>query len=143
MRSDHAASGTVTEVLLELTVGGRRLEIRRTPPQHRPKKRGGGYITERATSELREYDAELGEWQGLSRSHQEIGEEIGQLLGMSREQFCQVVLLPQGEFAKFLRSDAEARGKLLGRLLRHAQVRRRGGAPLRAAQGRRARGEVR
>ncbi|WP_329466443.1 SMC family ATPase [Streptomyces sp. NBC_01431] len=116
LRSDHAASGTVTEVLLELTVGGRRLEIRRTPPQHRPKKRGGGYITERATSELREYDAELGEWQGLSRSHQEIGEEIGQLLGMSREQFCQVVLLPQGEFAKFLRSDAEARGKLLGRL---------------------------
>lgn len=41
LRSDHAAPGTVTEVLLELTVGGRRLEIRRTPPQQRPKKRGG------------------------------------------------------------------------------------------------------
>lgn len=35
---------------------------------------------------------------------------------MSREQFCQVVLLPQGDFARFLRADAEARGKLLGRL---------------------------
>ena len=55
-------------------------------------------------------------WQDLSRSHQEIGEEISQLLGMSREQFCQVVLLPQGDFARFLRADAEARGKLLGRL---------------------------
>ncbi|WP_241192313.1 SMC family ATPase, partial [Streptomyces sp. ADI96-02] len=36
--------------------------------------------------------------------------------GMSRDQFCQVVLLPQGDFARFLRADAEARGKLLGRL---------------------------
>ncbi len=35
---------------------------------------------------------------------------------MSKEQFCQVVLLPQGDFARFLRADAEARSRLLGRL---------------------------
>lgn len=47
---------------------------------------------------------------------------------MSREQFCQVVLLPQGDFARFLRADAEARGKLLGRLFdtrRFAEVEKR------------------
>ncbi|CAM5711619.1 hypothetical protein SAFG77S_02821 [Streptomyces afghaniensis] len=47
---------------------------------------------------------------------------------MSREQFCQVVLLPQGDFARFLRADAEARGKLLGRLFdtrRFADVEKR------------------
>lgn len=116
LRSDHAPAGTSTEVQLELTVGGRRLEITRRPAQTRPKKRGAGVTTEKAQSELREYDSEGAAWQGLSRSHQEIGEEVGHLLGMSREQFCQVVLLPQGDFARFLRADAEARGKLLGRL---------------------------
>ncbi|WP_329624670.1 SMC family ATPase [Streptomyces sp. NBC_01255] len=116
LRSDHAPVGTYTEVLLELTVGERRLEITRRPAQQRPKKRGGGFTTEKAQTWLRQYDPATGEWAGLSRSHQEIGEEITQLVGMSREQFCQVVLLPQGDFAKFLRADAEARGKLLGRL---------------------------
>lgn len=116
LRSDHAAPDTVTEVLLDLTVGGRRLEITRRPQQNRPKKRGTGFTAEKAQTWLREYDAREGIWEALSRSHQEVGEEIGQLVGMSREQFCQVVLLPQGDFAKFLRSDAEARGKLLGRL---------------------------
>ncbi|KOX26383.1 exonuclease [Streptomyces sp. NRRL F-6491] len=116
LRSDHAPVGTYTEVLLELTVGERRLEITRRPAQQRPKKRGGGFTTEKAQTWLREYDPATGAWNGLSRSHQEIGEEITQLLGMSREQFCQVVLLPQGDFARFLRADAEARGRLLGRL---------------------------
>ncbi|MFD3494795.1 AAA family ATPase [Streptomyces sp. NPDC058690] len=115
LRSDHAPVGLPTEVRLELTVGGRRLEITRRPAQPRPKKKGDGFTTEKAQSWLREYDPENG-WQALSRSHQEIGEEITQLIGMSRDQFCQVVLLPQGDFARFLRADAEARGKLLGRL---------------------------
>lgn len=115
LRSDHAPADLPTEVLLDLTVGGRRLEITRRPAQPRPKKRGGGHTTEKAQSHLREYDPEDG-WRALSRSHQEIGEEITQLVGMSREQFCQVVLLPQGDFARFLRADAEARGRLLGRL---------------------------
>ncbi|MFI8950449.1 AAA family ATPase [Streptomyces sp. NPDC053750] len=116
LRSDHAAVGTRTEVRLELTVAGRRLEITRQPPWERPKLRGRGTTVDKAQTWLREYDATAGAWKDLSRSHQEIGEEITQLLGMSREQFCQVVLLPQGDFARFLRADAEARGKLLGRL---------------------------
>ncbi|MFF4213482.1 AAA family ATPase [Streptomyces sp. NPDC001796] len=116
LRSDHAQPGTRTEIRLELTVAGRRLEITRQPPWERPKKRGSGTTTDKAQTWLREYDSAARAWKDLSRSHQEIGEEITQLLGMSREQFCQVVLLPQGDFARFLRADAEARGKLLGRL---------------------------
>ncbi|MEV4435010.1 SMC family ATPase [Streptomyces sp. NPDC049555] len=113
LRSDHAEPGTATEVVLEFTVAGRRLEVTRRPEQLRPKKRGSGLTKEKAFSALREKPAGAAEWKGLSRSHQEIGEEIGQLLGMSREQFCQVVLLPQGDFARFLRAEDAARGKLL------------------------------
>ncbi|RLL65634.1 SMC family ATPase [Streptomyces sp. Z26] len=116
LRSDHADPHTLTEVVLDVTVGGRRLEITRRPEQLRPKKTGTGRTRERAHSALREWDAAEGEWRALSRSHQEIGDEVGQLLGMSRDQFCQVALLPQGDFARFLRAGAEDRAKLLGRL---------------------------
>jgi exonuclease SbcC len=47
---------------------------------------------------------------------------------MSSEQFCQVVLLPQGQFADFLRADAEARRPLLEQLfgtMRFSDVERR------------------
>ncbi|GEJ99046.1 AAA family ATPase [Streptomyces sp. 1-11] len=128
LRSDHAEPGTRTEVRLELTVAGRRLEVTRQPPWERRKLRGKGTTVDKAQTWLREYDAPAGAWKDLSRSHQEIGEEIIQLLGMSREQFCQVVLLPQGDFARFLRADAEARGRLLGRLFdtqRFADVEKR------------------
>ncbi|MFD7512894.1 AAA family ATPase, partial [Streptomyces sp. NPDC059853] len=117
LRSDHADPGTPTEVVLDLTVGGRRLEVTRRPERERPKKRGSGFTVERAYSALRERTpGGDGTWRALSRSHQEIGEELSGLLGMNREQFCQVVLLPQGDFARFLRAGAEDRAKLLGRL---------------------------
>ncbi|MGW0131190.1 AAA family ATPase [Streptomyces sp. NPDC003299] len=128
LRSDHADPRIRTQVTLDLTVAGRRLEITRQPPWERPKLRGKGTTTDKAQTWLREYDAAAGAWRDLSRSHQEIGEEISRLLGMSREQFCQVVLLPQGDFARFLRADAEARGRLLGRLFdaqRFADVEKR------------------
>ncbi|MEV3950761.1 SMC family ATPase [Streptomyces halstedii] len=138
LRSDHAPADLPTEVRLELTIGGRRLEVTRRPAQPRPKRRGGGFTTEKAQSWLRAYEPEGG-WHGLSRSHQEIGEELTQLIGMSRDQFCQVVLLPQGDFARFLRADAEARGKLLGRLFdtrRFAAVEERLAERRRAAEAR-------
>ncbi|MEU8571624.1 AAA family ATPase, partial [Streptomyces pathocidini] len=152
LRSDHAEPFTPTEIVLEFTVGGRRLEVTRRPEQPRPKKRGDGLTREKAQTWLREWTAQAasgatpgattGSWKALSRSHQEVGEEIGQLLGMSREQFCQVVLLPQGDFARFLRADAEARAHLLGRLFdtrRFAAVEEKL-AELRRAAERRVRG---
>ncbi|MGY4964896.1 AAA family ATPase [Streptomyces sp. 900105245] len=139
LRSDHAEPGIRTEIRLELTVAGRRLEITRQPPWERPKLRGKGTTVDKAQTWLREYDSTARAWQDRSRSHQEIGEEITQLLGMSREQFCQVVLLPQGDFARFLRADAEARGRLLGRLFdtqRFADVEKRLAERRRATEAR-------
>ncbi|MGK4584235.1 AAA family ATPase [Kitasatospora sp. HPMI-4] len=120
LRSDHAEPLLPTEVRLELTLGGRRLEITRSPEQKRPKRRGTGTTTEKPQTLLREWAADLGDgtpgWRALSRSHQEAGEEIRRLIGMSRDQFCQVVLLPQGDFARFLRADATDRATLLRQL---------------------------
>ncbi|MFR9727481.1 AAA family ATPase [Streptomyces sp. MS19] len=117
LRSDHAAPDNATEVVLDLTLGDRRLEITRRPEQTRPKRRGTGTTRDRARTLLREHDPVTGTWRALSSSHQEVADELGGLLGgMSRDQFCQVVLLPQGDFARFLRANAEERARLLGRL---------------------------
>ncbi|MER5636904.1 AAA family ATPase [Kitasatospora sp. NPDC002227] len=122
LRSDHADPLVLTRIRLEVTLGGRRLEITRSPEQPRPKKRGAGTTIEKAATLLREWSADAGEgegepgWRAVSRSHQEAGEELRRLIGMSREQFCQVVLLPQGDFARFLRADAGERASLLRQL---------------------------
>ena len=119
LRSDHAAAEVMTRVRLEVTLGGRRLEITRSPEQVRAKKRGTGTTPEKAQTLLREWSADTatgGEWRASSKSHQEVAAEVQALLGMSREQFCQVVLLPQGEFARFLHASAPERADLLGRL---------------------------
>ena len=41
---------------------------------------------------------------------------LSEALGLTREQFTQVVLLPQGEFATFLRADDDERRKVLSRI---------------------------
>jgi exonuclease SbcC len=114
LRSDHAEPGDRTSVRLDVTIRGRRLRVTRVPEQDRPKQRGSGTTTEKARATLEEWSGES--WQPMSIRLDEVGHQLETLLGMSREQFCQVVLLPQGEFAAFLRSDAEHRRDLLQRL---------------------------
>ncbi|MFJ9547314.1 AAA family ATPase [Streptomyces erythrochromogenes] len=119
LRSDHAPAGLLTEVTLEVTLAGKRLRIRRVPAQQKPKVRGEGTRQQPAETHLSQWTpgpSGQGHWEALSRSHREAADEIKTLLGMSRQQFCQVVLLPQNEFTKFLRANASDRKDLLGKL---------------------------
>ncbi|MFI8991565.1 AAA family ATPase [Streptomyces antimycoticus] len=122
LRSDHAAPSLLTQITLEATLSGRRMEITRIPQQTRPKSRGTGTTTQSAKTLLREWkhDDASGQsrWEASSKSHQEVGDELLALLGMSRDQFCQVVLLPQNQFTQFLRAKATERRELLGNLFR-------------------------
>ncbi|WP_019631575.1 AAA family ATPase [Actinomadura atramentaria] len=113
-RSDHAEPGLAPAVMLETTIRGRRLRVTRSPAWDRPKLRGTGTTTEKAKTLLEEF--EDGAWTGLSTRNDEAGEVVQRLLGMNAAQFCQVALLPQGEFAGFLRSGAEERRKVLEKL---------------------------
>jgi exonuclease SbcC len=114
LRSDHAALTERAEVRLELTVQGRRLEVTRSPEWERPKKRGAGTTSEKGAVALRERIG--GRWETVTTRADELGHLLQDLLGMRLDQFTKVVLLPQGEFAAFLRSDAEARRGLLEQL---------------------------
>ncbi|MFL5816462.1 MAG: AAA family ATPase [Conexibacter sp.] len=116
LRSDHADPGTRTEVELEVTLRERRLRIVRSPAQERPKLRGEGLTRESHTCTVQELDPASGEWLTLAARPDEARHELDHLLGMSCDQFCQVVLLPQGEFATFLRADSGERQAVLERL---------------------------
>lgn len=129
--SDHAAAGASPSVQLELTVGGRRLRIDRSPEHQRAKKRGGGTTREQARASLTWVDEPAAE--GVSRPD-EVAREVERLLGMSADQFFQVVLLPQGEFARFLRSSTDERSVLLAKLFDTARF---GGAETWLAERRR------
>lgn len=54
--------------------------------------------------------------QHFSGSKRELQERIDELVGLSWEQFRRAVILPQGEFAAFLKSSADERSALLERM---------------------------
>ncbi|RAY11772.1 SMC family ATPase [Actinomadura craniellae] len=114
LHSDHAPPGLGPEVVLETTVRGRRLRITRSPEWERPKKRGSGTTRENARVVVQEY--EHGGWTGRTTRIDEAAHLIEHLLGMTVHQFWQVAMLPQGEFAAFLRSGADKRREVLERL---------------------------
>ncbi|HEX8972373.1 SMC family ATPase [Oryzihumus sp.] len=114
LRSDHAAEGAVPQVRLEFTAGGRRFLIVRSPEFQRPKKRGTGTTKVQASVVLEERVD--GEWVNRGTRNDEVAQVIQDVVGMGLEQFVKVVLLPQGDFAAFLRASPEDRRTVLAKL---------------------------
>ncbi len=115
LRSDHAEPGREPAVSCEFSAQGRRYEVTRSPAWEKPSARGrNGFTTQQAKTLLRERVD--GAWIEKSARNDEAGAEILALLGMDREQFTRVVMLPQGDFAAFLRSKATDRLELLQKL---------------------------
>src|SRR6516162_6054183 len=114
LRSHFAAPDTRTEVALEFSLRGVRHQVTRGPEYRRPKKRGEGFTTEASRVHLQRWDAER--WTSVSSNKAEAGDAIKEAVGLTREQFTQVMLLPQGEFAKFLHSTDDVRRGLLTKL---------------------------
>jgi exonuclease SbcC len=54
----------------------------------------------------------------LKEGVREVNEEVARLVGLSYDAFIQAVVLPQGEFQKFLKSKPRERGDILSKILR-------------------------
>ena len=108
----------IPEVQVEFTVQGRRFEVVRSPKHERPRRRrsaaGGATVSTQATVSLRERVD--GEWTAPLTRADEVGQQIAAVLHLDAEQFMQVVLLPQGQFAQFLTAKSDERRVLLRRL---------------------------
>ncbi|HST86391.1 MAG TPA: SMC family ATPase [Kineosporiaceae bacterium] len=125
LRSDHAPAHVAPEVCCEFSVSGRRFEVTRAPEWQRPKKRGTGTVREQAHVVLRERVG--ADWNPLTNRIDEAADLLQQLIGLGAEQFTKLILLPQGEFAAFLRATAEERRPMLQKLFgtdRFAEVER-------------------
>lgn len=114
IRSDHADLTVQPYAVIEFTAAGERLRIRRSPEWAAPKKRGSGTTRRPATVSLEVLRGS--DWVVQSTRMDEVAEIVTDHLGLGLEQFAQVVLLPQGEFATFLRAKPEDRATLLSRL---------------------------
>lgn len=112
--SDHAAPTATPSVELEFTCGTRRFRLTRQPAHIRPKKRGTGTIESPATVSLSEREGEG--WRVVSTRNDEAAEVIHDVLGLGKEQFAKVAMLPQGEFAAFLTAKDDERRALLEKL---------------------------
>ena len=112
LRSDHAEPAAEPRVTCEFSARGRHFEVSRSPAWDKPSARGkNGFTVQQANTLLRERVD--GEWIEKSGRNDEAGAEIADVLGMNRDQFTRVVMLPQGDFAAFLRSKAADRLELL------------------------------
>lgn len=115
LRSGHAGPDVESFVDLVLETSSGVYRVRRTPAYQRPKQRGSGTTTQQAGVRLwrlASADAPDG-GELLSSRLDEAGLELQRIVGLDREQFVQTVVLPQGEFAGFLRAKPEDRRGLL------------------------------
>ena len=114
LHSDFAGPEVEPSVTCEFSLSGVRYRITRVPEHRRRKKRGEGFTTQASRVHLERCDG--GGWVSLSSNKAEAGTMITEAVGLTREQFTQVMLLPQGEFASFLRAKDDARRELLTKL---------------------------
>ncbi|WP_303957081.1 AAA family ATPase [Rothia mucilaginosa] len=125
LHSTYAAhSGTKPRVLLDVTLHGKRLRIDRTPAYNKPITRGarkGQMREESAKATLAELapgadPADEKAWIPISSSVAEVNRTIAERTHLTKEQFLKVVLLPQGQFAQFLKSKPKERKELLKKM---------------------------
>ncbi|ROQ17565.1 MULTISPECIES: AAA family ATPase [unclassified Curtobacterium] len=114
LHSQHADPAVEPFVELVFETGAGTYRVRRTPQYDRPKQRGTGTVKQQASVQLfRLANPSDVAGEPMSSRIPEVGVEIGRIVGLDRAQFLQTVVLPQGEFARFLRSPGEERRKLL------------------------------
>ncbi|GIG41580.1 AAA family ATPase [Cellulomonas phragmiteti] len=126
LRSAYAADDvqSVVDLVFEVPAGVYR--VRRTPAYQRAKRRGTGTTTAQASVTAWRLPAgadvsggpEALDGSGvlLGTRLDEVGAELQRVVGLDRTQFVQTVVLPQGEFARFLRATGEERRVLLQKI---------------------------
>lgn len=126
IHSHHADPRAVPVVVLVFETQSGIYRVQRTPRFERPKSRGVGTTVQQPTIKLWRLQTpdDLDGGELLSTNIGDCDDEITRAVGLTRDQFVQTVILPQGEFATFLRARSEDKGKLLEKVFGTAFFRR-------------------
>ena len=122
IRSDFAEPQHMTRVDFSFAIGEAQYRVERLPKQLVAKKRGTGMREQNASATV--YEMKDGEWKVIATSAVAIRDTIQRIIGFRKDQFLQVVLLPQGEFQKLLVASTSEREELLHTLFRTELYRR-------------------
>jgi exonuclease SbcC len=113
IRSQYAEPDTPTKVTFEFEADGREWVVERSPAQLRARKIGEGEpVADASRVTLNEKGADGG---AVTRKTA-VDDRLTELVGLSKAQFEQVVLIPQGRFEEVLKAETSQRAALLGRL---------------------------
>ena len=123
LRCDFADPAAQTYAEVEFSTSAGRYRVRRSPEFLRAKVRGQGTTKEKAAVALwRVLGQESVE--PISARHGEDEPMITEAIGLTKSQFLQTVVLPQGEFARFLRAESADRQPILERIFATAIYRK-------------------
>ena len=112
--SHYAEPDDESFVELEFSVGRERWRVRRRPARTVPKKRGSG-LTDRPAEALLWRYGPTG-WEPRSDRIDDIDAALARVIGLSAKEFTKIVLLPQGEFQRFLEMRTGERTEILEKL---------------------------
>lgn len=109
LRSDFAEPSTKTEVKLWFSLKGKEYYIKRSPQYFRPKQKGEGFTESKAEAELIYDDKTI-------TGSKEVTRQVEEILGITSDQFKQLVMIPQGEFKKLLNSDSDKKEEIFRKI---------------------------
>jgi exonuclease SbcC len=115
LRSDFAQPDVKTFVRLKFAYKGKEYTVERNPGYLRPRLRGEGMTTEAPGASL------LLPGGKVVAGIREVDEQVQDILGLTRDQFCQIVMIAQGDFLRLLLSGTKDRSEILRRIFETAR----------------------
>ena len=110
VKSDFAASDTAPEVVFEVEINSIEYRYTRKAEFQNPSNK-----TPTPGKALLEWKLN-GKWESIASNAAEINSKSLEYLGLEVDQFAQLILLPQGQFAKFFQSNSKDRKEILMKL---------------------------
>lgn len=115
MRSQYADPSDESAVSFAFALSGKRYRVTRTLPYEKIGVRSGKVqsVPEEVTLE----EETEGAWKDASSTNKsDTNARVESIIGLSADEFSRIVLLPQGEFARFLRLNSNERKVVLSKL---------------------------
>lgn len=117
LRSKYAVDSTPTEVELVFRYRDQEYTVRRNPEYEREAKRGGGTTKQGANAEI------LFPNGGIISKIKEVDQAIKEIVGIDRNQFCQIAMIAQGDFLKLLLAPTKERMEIFRHIFKTEQYR--------------------
>lgn len=114
LRSKYADPSVPTEVELTFIYGGKTYKVCRNPEYERPAKRGTGMTMQKAEAELIYPDGRV------VTKPKDVTAAVTEIMGVNREQFCQIAMIAQGKFRDLIEKGTTERQKIFREIFRTA-----------------------